>query len=169
MLFSCPVPGSPNEDNWVWQPMGEISMHQPEKWGMLQFSDDAPGTTVPIRNPEWTVRSVAMIVYYAEHAFYNINGFYTDNVTLLNEYASLPILNSSCCTSIPVITLQPSSSQSNENVNSGFVATMTDYKARYQAYIRDDRYLVVQPYQPYHATLNYIYKFVFELTGLLIK
>ena len=114
---------------------------------MLQFSDSPPGTSSPARNPEWTVRSVAMILYYAEHAFYSVYGYYTDNLTLVNEYASPPILNSSCCTSLPVITLQPSSTVSNENISSGFVATMVDYKANYQASIRDDRYLVVKPYK----------------------
>lgn len=28
------------EDNWVWSPMGEISMHIPERWGRLEFSED---------------------------------------------------------------------------------------------------------------------------------
>ena len=157
----------------MWQPMGEIDMHLPEKWGMLQFSDDAPGSTQPMRNPEWTVRSVAMIVYYAEHNFYNINGYYTDNVTALNEYADPPVLNSSCCTSIPVIALQPCSSQLNENISSGFVATMIDYRAKYKASIRDDRYLVVTPYEPhtdiYDQIMNSFYSFVLELTGFIYR
>jgi uncharacterized lipoprotein YddW (UPF0748 family) len=28
------------EDNWVWSPMGEISMHIPERWGRLEFSGE---------------------------------------------------------------------------------------------------------------------------------
>jgi uncharacterized lipoprotein YddW (UPF0748 family) len=26
------------EENWVWSPMGEVSMHIPERWGRLEFS-----------------------------------------------------------------------------------------------------------------------------------
>lgn len=28
----------PREDNWVWSPQGVIDMHQPDKWGYVQFS-----------------------------------------------------------------------------------------------------------------------------------
>lgn len=27
-----------SENNWVWNPTGEINMHVPERWGMIQFS-----------------------------------------------------------------------------------------------------------------------------------
>lgn len=57
-------PGLP-EDNWVWSPQGVIDMHQPERWGMLQFSDGTalPPPTVP---PE---RETLMKVYHAQRAF----------------------------------------------------------------------------------------------------
>jgi len=71
---SCPVPGSPNEDNWVWSPQCgsqlcfwcvpsshpmfrkrrsrwddfaryEIAMHLPERWGILQFEDSKVNET----------------------------------------------------------------------------------------------------------------------------
>ncbi len=29
------------EYNWVWSPQGVINMHEPEKWGYLQFSDNS--------------------------------------------------------------------------------------------------------------------------------
>ena len=32
-------PAFPHEDNWVWSPQGEIAMHLPERWGILQFSE----------------------------------------------------------------------------------------------------------------------------------
>ncbi len=28
------------EDNWVWSPMGEVSMHIPSRWGRLEFSSE---------------------------------------------------------------------------------------------------------------------------------
>ena len=36
---SCPVPGGPHEDNWVWSPQGAINMHQPETWAILQLAE----------------------------------------------------------------------------------------------------------------------------------
>jgi len=36
------VPNVP-EDNWVWSPQQVIDMHQPERWGFLQFSDRPVG------------------------------------------------------------------------------------------------------------------------------
>jgi hypothetical protein len=31
-------PGLP-EDNWVWSPQGVVDMHQPERWGLIEFVD----------------------------------------------------------------------------------------------------------------------------------
>lgn len=28
------------ENNWVWQPMGKISLHEPEFWGIVQFAEN---------------------------------------------------------------------------------------------------------------------------------
>lgn len=51
---SCAVPGTAAEDNWVWSPQGEVNMHLPEKWGMLQFTTASPGEYAPdIFNDEW--------------------------------------------------------------------------------------------------------------------
>ena len=32
-------PAYPNEDNWVWSPIGVVDMHEPDKWGLLKFED----------------------------------------------------------------------------------------------------------------------------------
>jgi len=58
---SCPVPGGPHEDNWVWSPQGVVDMHRPERWGMLQFSESKPNATKPVRNPEWTVGGMCAV------------------------------------------------------------------------------------------------------------
>lgn len=36
ILTGKPLP----EDNWVWSPMGEVSMHIPGRWGRLEFSSE---------------------------------------------------------------------------------------------------------------------------------
>lgn len=132
---SCPTPGAPVEDNWVWSPQGSIAMHLPEKWGFLQFSSDAPNTTAAVRNAEWPVRSVAMALYYAQHAFAGANnGSFTANVTALAPFAPPHVLDGTC-TQTPVVSLAPDARSFNGTVvtaDGGMTAT-----------IRNDRYLRV--------------------------
>ena len=99
-----------NEDNWVWSPQGEIAMHLPERWGILQFSDLTPGEDILVYNPEWEVRQVAMAVYYAEHNYAAAhNHIFTDNPLDLTEYLTWPEKEEGIllgkCTTIPVIDL----------------------------------------------------------------
>ena len=61
------------EDNWTWTPQDAIDMHRPEYWGLVQFSDAAPGTVQFKAAPDaaaWTLlRRVhhAAEQYRAEH------------------------------------------------------------------------------------------------------
>ena len=50
----------------VLQPTGMVDIHQPEYWGYIQFSSGAPNTTAAVKDPSWTLRSVAMQIYYAQ-------------------------------------------------------------------------------------------------------
>ena len=43
-----------------------VDIHQPEYWGYIQFSSGAPNTTAAVKDPSWTLRSVAMQIYYAQ-------------------------------------------------------------------------------------------------------
>lgn len=131
---SCPVPGTPVEDNWVWSPQGSIAMHLPDKWGMLQFADGPVNATAPVRNPEWTVRSVAMQLYYAQHAYADAhNGSYTSDVLLLAPYAD-PQVFAGVCTQVPVVKLA--------NDSLSFVAYVQGYD-KLVASVTDDRLLLV--------------------------
>ena len=56
------------EHNWVWSPQGVIDMHQPEHWGYLQFSTEAPGKAAYQPDPSGPVRDVLMRVYHAQKA-----------------------------------------------------------------------------------------------------
>ncbi len=62
------VKGKP-ENNWVWSPQGVIDMHQPERWGYLQFSTDAPGVAAYKPDPADAVRAKLMAIYHAERDF----------------------------------------------------------------------------------------------------
>ncbi|KAJ3311498.1 hypothetical protein HDV04_003985 [Boothiomyces sp. JEL0838] len=81
------VKTNPVEDNWVWSPQGEIAMHLPERWGILQFSTSTRFDTPPKYHDEWQIRSIAMELYYNLHSFRDANGFFTNDVSLLNNPA----------------------------------------------------------------------------------
>jgi hypothetical protein len=139
---SCPIPGEPSEDNWVWSPMGEINMHAPDKWGLLQFSEESPSTSTTEREPifyeEWPIRHVAMTIYNAEHAYFNTYGSFTSNVSALNSFAPPPILDGSVCSQQPLI----------KSDGASFEASVTDATGRLTASIRNDRHLTVEYVSP---------------------
>lgn len=83
------------------------------------------------------IRSVAMVLYYAEHAYKTSNGndTFTSDLETLNTYASPPILATAQCSEVPVIELR--------NDGKGFVAYVADRAGKYSAVIRDDRQLTV--------------------------
>jgi len=85
------------EDNWVWSPQGVIDMHLPERWGIIQFSDEAPGSNVNFSQSddlkyEWVLREL----YYRQRGFRQEHGEYTKDLnqlqanSLFNEYNIQP-------------------------------------------------------------------------------
>lgn len=91
---SCAKPGTAAEDNWVWSKQGEVAMHLPERWGILQFH-----TSLDSSNPfqlyeEWPVRCAAMAVYYAMVGYQDKQGIYTTDIEALKSFANpmFPIL-----------------------------------------------------------------------------
>ena len=132
---SCPVPGTAVEDNWVWTPQGVIAMHEPETWGMLQFSSAAPNSTAPVRNPEWTIRSVSMAVYRAQHAYAAAhNGTFASALADLLPFAADPAAINGTCSAPPALTV---------GAAGGFSARIASLDGTQLATIRDDRYLRV--------------------------
>jgi hypothetical protein len=134
---SCPTPGADAEDNWVWSPQGSIAMHLPERWGVLQFAEGPVNGTAAVRNGEWTVRSVAMEVYYAQHAFSAAhNGSYAAAAAQLAPYVSDPAILAGACSAVPDIALAGGGA-------AGFTATIASLDGTQRATVRDDRYLRV--------------------------
>jgi hypothetical protein len=135
---SCPVPGTPTEDNWVWSPQGAIAMHLPERWGQLQFAAGPVNGTPAVVNPEWPVRAQAAALYYAQHAWAAGpgGGNFTDDVAALARLSPTPwALNGTCSAAPPVVTLSPG--------GAGFVGWIVDAGGAMAASITDDRYLRV--------------------------
>lgn len=80
-------PDYPNEDNWVWNPIGVVDMHEPDKWGIIQFGDlDGGQGEVEILG-SWGVRETLMNVYYAQKSYYGVNYEYTEDVGVLDAFA----------------------------------------------------------------------------------
>jgi hypothetical protein len=92
-------------------------------------------TTAPVYNPQWTVRTIAMAVYNAEHAFFDANNRFTDSIFELLPYAQAHTLDGTC-TRVPTVTLGGNATS--------FTAEVPSLDGSMLAVIRDDRYLVVK-------------------------
>ena len=58
---TCATPGTKAEDNWVWSKQGEVAMHLPERWGIVQFSSRSPREGEQMKYyAEWPARCAAM-------------------------------------------------------------------------------------------------------------
>ena len=128
---SCSVPGTEAEDNWVWSKQGEIAMHLPERWGILQFSDEMPSAEVELKYyDEWPIRCAAMGLFYAMKEYYSKESLYTDDLQAVAAYSIKPYaICDEAATSIKLS-------------DDGYVARVT--LGQFTATIRHDRYLVVE-------------------------
>lgn len=73
--------------NWVWAPQGIMSMHEPEKWGLLFFSDSQS------YEPDWNeeaVRDLLMELYHAQLIFKKENGYFVNSIEEMNLTHPLP-------------------------------------------------------------------------------
>lgn len=95
---SCPWPGAPTMDNWVFSPMGVVDVHRPELWGFLEFRDGPPvrGARAD-RQLSWPARYAAHVLYYAEVAYAIANGgIFTDCLASVLPFASHPGILNGC-------------------------------------------------------------------------
>ncbi len=74
------------EDNWVWSPTGEINMHVPERWGMLQFTTNpVNGKNVTFQlPPEEKLEKYLWLVYYKQQNFRKTNGRFATSLAELS-------------------------------------------------------------------------------------
>lgn len=74
------------EYNWVWSPTGEINMHTPERWGILQFS----GNSVKNQNVEFKLpvdeefKNYLWLIYYKQHEFRRNHGRFASSSSELS-------------------------------------------------------------------------------------
>ncbi len=74
-----------SEYNWVWNPTGEINMHLPERWGMIQFSEQpVANQQVVFKTPEGeTFRKYLWLVFYKQQQFMKNNKRYAGSLAEL--------------------------------------------------------------------------------------
>lgn len=55
------------EDNWVWSPQGFIDMHQPERWGVMQFALEPDEAILPLQGA--AARETLFLFWKAQEAY----------------------------------------------------------------------------------------------------
>lgn len=80
------------ESFWLWNPIGAVDTHRPEKWGLVQFTDKKPNTVRFKLNPDYDIQTQLMRIYYAEKSFFRNNQNWTQSldelgIKLDNRYA----------------------------------------------------------------------------------
>jgi len=71
------------EHNWVWSPQGVIDMHRPERWGYLQFSEQAVGPVKYRPNPDQGVKDLLHEIYCAQREYHKKHGKFTSDLAEL--------------------------------------------------------------------------------------
>ncbi len=79
------------EDNWVWSPVGLVSMHLPERWGYLQFSDQpvGEGEVAFEIHPDERIKDELRKIYWAQKAFFKEEGKYAGSLSELKMDSKL--------------------------------------------------------------------------------
>jgi hypothetical protein len=122
-------------ENWLWAPLGIVDVHQPERWGYLQFSNEKVNTTSVLQDPDWEIRSVAMQLYYAEHRYAaKHNNTFTAVLDDLNEFVPLGSSVLACAAATPVLRVAPGK----------FTVVVTSTSLKRVASVTEDRYLLVK-------------------------
>ncbi len=75
-----------SENNWVWNPTGEINLHVPERWGMLQFSkSDVKNPNDTFEMPQYEeLKKQLWLVYYKQQDFMLAFDNYATSLALLS-------------------------------------------------------------------------------------
>mmetsp|Transcript_1299 Transcript_1299/g.1989 ORF Transcript_1299/g.1989 Transcript_1299/m.1989 type:complete len:224 (+) Transcript_1299:135-806(+) len=129
---SCATPGSAAEDNWVWSKQGEVAMHLPERWGIVQFEESTTTRSserAKIYYGEWPCRCAAMAIYYAMKGYHEKEGEYTSDIEALTPFSK------------PPFRISEEASMSISLAAGGYEARATI--ASFTATVNEERYLVI--------------------------
>jgi hypothetical protein len=129
------------EDNWVWSAQHLVNMHLPERWGVLQFANGDADAQLQ-RDRSWSVRQVAMTLYYAQERHRQDTGAFTDDLASLAERAGPwptqdgRVLEGACSLGAPRIALSPA--------RDAYLATVLSRDGRFEATVDNHRALHVR-------------------------
>jgi hypothetical protein len=79
--------GNSAANNWAWTPHHSTGVHDPESFGIVQFTKKPFGTGEIYPDPSMPARSILMQVYHAQREFVAKNGKYASS---LKELGLLP-------------------------------------------------------------------------------
>lgn len=91
--------------NWVWSAQHAINMHLPERWGYLCWLDDKVNVSTCRTDVTWNARQALAAVYYAQHQFSAVNGYFSATLSDLGLPPS--VLNGQLGTQPPVLIVDP--------------------------------------------------------------
>ncbi len=80
------------EHNWVWSPQRIINMHEPEFWGVIQFTAMTPDKKVAFDNKsqsEHRIRTILYTIHRAQRGYYRKHRTYASKMTDLNIDADI--------------------------------------------------------------------------------
>jgi len=80
------------ESYWLWAPIGTMSIHIPEYWGYVQFTDKTAGSSsVPfVKNPEEDIKWVLRNLYYRQAEYAKAFGQYASSISELKPEEVCP-------------------------------------------------------------------------------
>ncbi len=81
------------EYNWVWSPQGVINMHQPETWGIVQFSEIeiGKGKSEFVKDLSGSCKWELRELYYAQRKYYQDFQKYSFDLKELGNYSGLAL------------------------------------------------------------------------------
>ncbi|HEX7573548.1 MAG TPA: carbohydrate-binding family 9-like protein, partial [Bacteroidota bacterium] len=72
--------GGTKEDNWVWSPQGVVDMHQPERWGYIQFGGSGAKPSAFKPDLSRPAQDALMSVYHAQVGFRKEHGRWATSI-----------------------------------------------------------------------------------------
>lgn len=81
-----PATGEPRAEWWLWSPHGVVDMHQPERYGVVQFADAPAGSASELLqdDPNAPVRWALRRLYYRQQQYHAVHGHYASSLAALD-------------------------------------------------------------------------------------
>jgi len=115
--------GEYNCHNWAWAPTNDTTVHIPDKWGFLQFSEGPVNTTKLLANPSFPLRKLLVGVFTAEQSYNATHLKYTSN---LEDLSNLDRSLLKCVRSVSISSDKLTFTVTAESVDGSILGTITE-------------------------------------------